>query len=40
MPQNEKNAELLELTTTIVAAHVSNNTVATADLPHLIKNVH
>ncbi len=40
MSQNEQNSELLELTTTIVAAHVANNTVATADLPRLINTVH
>lgn len=35
---NEK--ELLELTTEIVAAHVSNNAVQVADLPGLIKEIH
>ncbi|SDH59009.1 MucR family transcriptional regulator [Roseospirillum parvum] len=35
---NEK--ELMELTTEIVAAHVSNNTVQVGDLPGLIKEVH
>ncbi len=32
--------ELLELTTEIVAAHVSNNTVAVADLPELIQQIY
>lgn len=32
--------ELLALTSDIVAAHVSNNTVAVADLPNLIEQVH
>jgi len=31
---------LLTLTADIVAAHVSNNSVAVSDLPHLIHNVH
>jgi len=31
---------LLELTADIVAAHVSNNSVAVNDLPNLIQNVH
>jgi predicted transcriptional regulator len=31
---------LLTLTADIVAAHVSNNSVAVSDLPHLIQNVH
>ena len=37
-----ENAEdtLLTLTTDIVAAHVSNNSVAVNDLPNLIQNVH
>jgi len=38
---NESNAkDLLALTTEIVAAHVSNNTVAVADLPALINQVY
>lgn len=38
---SEVNDEkLLELTADIVAAHVSNNSVATSDLPLLIQNVH
>lgn len=32
--------ELLTLTADIVAAHVSNNSVAVNDLPNLIQNVH
>ena len=41
MADNE-NAEdtLLTLTADIVAAHVSNNSVAVNDLPNLIQNVH
>jgi len=31
---------LLTLTADIVAAHVSNNSVAVNDLPNLIQNVH
>lgn len=34
------SAELLSLTTEIVAAHVSNNTVAISDLPSLIEQVY
>ena len=38
---NESNAkDLLALTTEIVAAHLSNNTVAVADLPALINQVY
>ena len=33
-------SELLELTTEIVAAHASNNTVAPGDLPQLIQDVY
>ncbi|MCG8357353.1 MAG: MucR family transcriptional regulator [Kiloniellales bacterium] len=33
-------SELLSLTTNIVAAHVSNNSVAVGDLPQLIRDVH
>jgi predicted transcriptional regulator len=33
-------SELLTLTADIVAAHVSNNSVAVNDLPNLIQNVH
>ena len=32
--------DMLSLTTNIVAAHVSNNSVAVADLPQLIRDVH
>ena len=35
----QDQVELLELTTEIVAAHVSNNTVAMADIPDLIQQV-
>ncbi|MEE8498939.1 MAG: MucR family transcriptional regulator [Kiloniellales bacterium] len=40
MPEQAKSSELLALTSNIVAAHVSNNSVAVADLPRLIKEVH
>ncbi|MGF7147250.1 putative transcriptional regulator [Sphingomonas zeicaulis] len=36
----ELNETLVTLTADIVAAHVSNNSVAVADLPLLIQNVH
>jgi predicted transcriptional regulator len=37
---NDNNEMLITLTADIVAAHVSNNSVAVADLPLLIGNVH
>ncbi len=40
MPEIEQREELLELTATIVEAHVSNNSIAVADLPGLIATVH
>ncbi len=40
MPQEEQRAELLELTTRIVAAHVSNNAIPAADMAALIAAVH
>jgi len=40
MPDQAKPSELLALTTNIVAAHVANNSVALADLPRLIREVH
>ncbi len=40
MPENEQSPELLEHTTRIVAAHISNNAIAAADLPRLIATVH
>ncbi len=40
MPDDKPNVELLEHTTTIVAAHVSHNAVPTADLPGIIAVVH
>ncbi len=40
MPTKENDANLLEVTSRIVAAHVSNNPVHTADLPDLINGVH
>ncbi len=39
MPEIEQREELLELTATIVEAHVSNNPIAVADLPDLIATV-
>ncbi|WP_373488350.1 MucR family transcriptional regulator [Blastomonas sp.] len=36
----ELHETLITLTADIVAAHVSNNSVAVADIPHLIENVH
>ena len=38
--QNDTQETLLTLTADIVAAHVSNNSVAVNDLPTLIQNVH
>jgi predicted transcriptional regulator len=38
--QNELHETLVTLTADIVAAHVSNNSVAVSDLPLLIQNVH
>jgi len=40
MDQTVDNTELVELTTNIVSAYVSNNTVVSADLPNLINEVH
>lgn len=40
MPDNSAEDTLLTLTADIVAAHVSNNSVAVNDLPNLIQNVH
>ncbi len=40
MPDQQLEANLLEVTSRIVTAHVSNNTVAPADLPRLINSVH
>ncbi len=40
MAEQPGSSELLALTTDIVASHVSNNTVAIADLPSLIKQVY
>lgn len=37
---SEMQETLITLTADIVAAHVSNNSVAVSDLPSLIKNVH
>ena len=40
MPENEQSSELLQHTSTIVAAHVANNPIAVTDLPGLIAAVH
>ncbi len=40
MDQVVDNTELVELTTNIVSAYVSNNTVVSAELPNLINEVH
>lgn len=40
MTDNDTADDLLTLTTEIVAAHVSNNTVAVGDLPQLINQVY
>jgi predicted transcriptional regulator len=40
MTENTNSSDLLALTTEIVAAHVSNNTVAVSDLPQLINQVY
>ncbi len=40
MNNSDQNSDLLALTTEIVAAHVSNNTVAVGDLPVLINQVY
>ena len=40
MSGQENKIELLELTTEIVAAHVSNNTLPVNDLPQLIQEVY
>ena len=40
MTDNNNPSELLVLTTEIVSSHVSNNTVALSDLPHLIQQVY
>ncbi len=40
MSQETDNAELLALTTDIVASHVANNSVNVADLPQLIQQVY
>jgi predicted transcriptional regulator len=40
MDSTAQSNDLLALTTEIVAAHVSNNTVALADLPQLINHVY
>jgi len=40
MTEQANPSELLALTTNIVAAHVSNNSVAVTDLPRLIREIH
>ena len=40
MDDSDQTSDLLALTTEIVAAHVSNNTVALGDLPQLINQVY
>ncbi len=40
MPQDEQSAELLQLTTMIVAAHLSHNPIAVTDVPGVIATVH
>ena len=40
MDSTDQSNELLALTTEIVAAHVSNNTVALGDLPQLINQIY
>ena len=40
MSEHSNSGDLLGLTTEIVAAHVANNSVAVADLPHLIQEVY
>lgn len=40
MPDSQNHTELLELTTEIVSAHVSNNTLPVNELPQLIQDVY
>ncbi len=40
MTESANSGDILALTTEIVAAHVSNNTVSVGDLPHLINQVY
>jgi predicted transcriptional regulator len=40
MADEAKSNEILDLTTSIVSAHVSNNAVGVNDLPKLIRDVH
>ena len=40
MPDSQTHSELLELTTEIVSAHVSNNTLPVNELPQLIQDVY
>ena len=40
MTESSNAGDILALTTEIVAAHVSNNTVSVGDLPHLINQVY
>ncbi|WP_085902556.1 MucR family transcriptional regulator [Kiloniella majae] len=40
MSEDNSSLELVELTTSLVSAHVSNNSVAMSDLPQLIREVY
>jgi predicted transcriptional regulator len=40
MPDDKPTAELLELTTKVIAAHVANNPIAATEVPGLIVTVH
>ena len=40
MNDDSSHAELLELTSEIVAAHLSNNTLPISDLPQLIRDIY
>ena len=40
MSDQENPGDLLDLTTEIVAAHVSNNSLSVAEVPQLIQNVY
>lgn len=40
MTETPRDTQLLDLTTTVVAAHVGNNAVASEDLPKIIKEVY
>jgi predicted transcriptional regulator len=40
MPDDKQTAKLLELTSTIISAHVSTNAMPASELPRLIATVH